>query len=130
MVLYVVLAICVALPYNVRRWTRDGRLDLKGKTEQKNHFIRRLRLVIPIRLVVKCGIAACGMRRLKCGMECAESYSGTVGNNVLTIRCLTLCAMLVYSDRVNMHTVAHYSLYAACYTVVCPSLFPVLPFVV
>jgi len=33
-----------------------------------------------IRLLVKCGIAACGMRKVKCGMECAESYCGTVGN--------------------------------------------------
>jgi len=31
-------------------------------------------------LLVKCGIAACGMRKVKCGMECAESYCGTVGN--------------------------------------------------
>jgi len=32
------------------------------------------------RLLVKCGIAACGMRKVKCGMECAESYCGTMGN--------------------------------------------------
>jgi len=32
------------------------------------------------RQLVKCGIAACGMRKVKCGMECAESYCGTVGN--------------------------------------------------
>jgi len=32
------------------------------------------------RLLVKCGIAACRMRKVKCGMECAESYCGTVGN--------------------------------------------------
>ena len=31
-------------------------------------------------LLVKCGIAACGMRKVKCGMECAESYCGTMGN--------------------------------------------------
>jgi len=30
--------------------------------------------------LVKCGTAACGMRKVKCGMECAESYCGTVGN--------------------------------------------------
>jgi len=30
--------------------------------------------------LVKCGIAACGMRKVKCRMECAESYCGTVGN--------------------------------------------------
>jgi len=33
-----------------------------------------------MRLLVKCGIAACGMRKVKCGMECAENYCGTVGN--------------------------------------------------
>jgi len=31
-------------------------------------------------LLVKCGIAACRMRKVKCGMECAENYCGTVGN--------------------------------------------------
>jgi len=31
-------------------------------------------------LLVKYGIAACGMRKVKCGMECAESYCGMVGN--------------------------------------------------
>jgi len=31
------------------------------------------------RPLVKCGIAACGMRKVKCGMECVESYCGTVG---------------------------------------------------
>jgi len=30
--------------------------------------------------LVKCGIAACGMRKVKCGIECAESYCGMVGN--------------------------------------------------
>jgi len=25
-------------------------------------------------LLVKCGIAVCGMRKVKCGMGCAESY--------------------------------------------------------
>jgi len=34
----------------------------------------------PVGLLVKCGIAACGMRKVKCGMECAENYCGTVGN--------------------------------------------------
>jgi len=32
------------------------------------------------RLLVKCGIAACGMRKVKCGMEYAEYFCGTVGN--------------------------------------------------
>jgi len=34
----------------------------------------------PSQLLVKCGIAACGMQKVKCGMECVESYCGTVGN--------------------------------------------------
>ena len=29
------------------------------------------------RLLVKCGIAVCGMRKVKCGMECEENYCGT-----------------------------------------------------
>ena len=33
-----------------------------------------------MRLLVRCGIVACGMRKVKCGMECAESYCGTAGN--------------------------------------------------
>jgi len=27
--------------------------------------------IVEIRLWVKCGTAACGMRKVKCGMECA-----------------------------------------------------------
>ena len=33
-----------------------------------------------MRLLVKCGIAARGMRKVQCGMECAENYCWTVGN--------------------------------------------------
>jgi len=34
----------------------------------------------PVYSLVQCGIAACGMRKVKCGMECAEYFCGTVGN--------------------------------------------------
>jgi len=93
-------------------------LDLKGKTEQKNHFIRRLRLVIPIRLLVKCGIAACGMRRVKCGMECAEIYCGTVGNNVLTINSLRYAGLQRQGKRA----------YCCTLFIVCCLLYCGLPF--
>jgi len=37
-------------------------------------------LVWRMGLLVKCGIAARGMRKVQCGMECVENYCGTVGN--------------------------------------------------
>jgi len=32
-----------------------------------------------MRLLVKCGTAECGMRKVKCGMETVEGWCGTVG---------------------------------------------------
>ena len=43
-------------------------------------FRVRRPLTLTCRLLVKCGIAACRIRKVKCGMEGAESYCGTVGN--------------------------------------------------
>ena len=43
-------------------------------------LLRELTALPRPRLLVKCGIVACGMRKVKCGMECAESYCGTMGN--------------------------------------------------
>ena len=40
----------------------------------------RAALHAAIGLLVKCGTAACGMRKVKCGMQYAENKRGTVGN--------------------------------------------------
>jgi len=46
-----------------------------------------LLLVLKYWLLVKCGIAVCGMRKVKCGMEYTESYCETVGNMRNAERC-------------------------------------------
>jgi len=43
------------------------------------------------RLSVKCGIAACGMRKVICGTECVESWCGTLGNMRNAENCRVSC---------------------------------------
>jgi len=53
----------------------------------------------------------------------ASSFAITYPNNVLTIKALRDDSL--YNDRVNMHRA-----YCCTLFIVCPSLFPVFPFVV
>jgi len=49
--------------------------SLAGFKRKLDHHLRDKRGYIW--LLVKCGIAACRMRKVKCGMECAEYFCGT-----------------------------------------------------
>jgi len=66
------------------------------------------------RRLVKCGIAACGMRKVKCGMECVENYCGTVGN----MRNAESCPV---GGRMRFHTGCKVQGYIGLATFVCSS---------
>ena len=67
---------------------RGWPVGLEGEDRTKKSLHSSFAISYPNKAGGKSGIAACGMRRVKCGMECAESYCGTVGNNVLRINSL------------------------------------------